>query len=316
VAAVFTAEFVLRLWTAPEASKRRSALNCRLRYVGSFLGVVDLVVVVPLCLEQIVPVERDWIDLVGLLPLMKLARFMPGLRLVGTVVKNELRPLLAALSVLAVLLVLVSGGMYVIEREAQPAAFASIPHALWWGIVTMGTIGYGDVVPITAGGKIFASMVMLIGVAIFGIPAGIMANGFASEIKRRDYLVTWRSLSRVPLFQGLDASQIAEIARLVQVQIAPSESVIVRKGEPADAMYFILEGSVEVDVLPKPVTLESGQFFGEVGLIKDTVRNATVTAIEELRLLALGKSDFQRLMKAFPDLAKRIAEIAAGRTGR
>jgi voltage-gated potassium channel len=214
-----------------------------------------------------------------------------------------------------VLLVIASGVMYLLERSAQPTVFSSIPRSLWWGIVTMATVGYGDMTPVTALGRLFGGFVMLLGIAMFAVPAGILATGFATEIRRRDFVVTWNAVARVPLFSGLDATRIAAIARLLKPQIVPERQVVVRRGEPADAMFFIMDGEVEVEIEP-PVKLAKGQFFGEVGLLLDTTRNATVAVLSECRLLVLDRADFQRLMAQHPDLKARIETIAAERMKR
>jgi voltage-gated potassium channel len=117
----------------------------------------------------------------------------------------------------------------------------------------------------------------------------------------------------VPLFAGLDAAGIASIARLLKPQIAPAHYVIVRRAEPATAMFFIMAGEVEVDVQPHPVRLRAGQFFGEIALLRDTQRTATVTALTEVQLLALEASDFRNLIEQYPDLGERIAKVAEGR---
>ena len=92
-------------------------------------------------------------------------------------IRNEGRPLFAALMVMLILLVLNSGIMFALERQAQPNVFASVPHAMWWAIVTMATVGYGDIYPVTPLGKIFAGVVMVLGIAMFAVPAGILATG-------------------------------------------------------------------------------------------------------------------------------------------
>jgi CRP-like cAMP-binding protein len=117
----------------------------------------------------------------------------------------------------------------------------------------------------------------------------------------------------VPLFAGLDATRIAAIARLLKPQIVPERQAIVRRGEPADAMFFIMDGAVAVEIEPEPVRLGKGQFFGEIGLLLDTTRTATVTALTESRLLVLERGDFDRLMAEHPDLKSRIEKTAAER---
>ena len=170
-------------------------------------------------------------------------------------------------------------------------------------------------VPVTIFGRLFAGFTMLLGIAMFAVPAGILATGFAAEIRRRDFGVTWNTVARVPLFAGLDATGIAAIARLLRPQIAPAHYAIVRRGEPATAMFFIMSGEVEVDVRPNPVHLRGGQFFGEIALLKDMERTATVTAVTETQLLTLDAADFRRLVDQYPDLREKISRIAESRMG-
>jgi voltage-gated potassium channel len=185
-----------------------------------------------------------------------------------------------------------------------------MPDAMWWAIVTMATVGYGDITPITILGKVFGGFTMLLGIAMFAVPAGILANGFAAEIRKRDFVVTWHTVARVPLFASLDATRIASIAQLLKTQVLPARQVVVRHNEPADAMFFIMSGEVEVDVMPNAVRLGKGQYFGEIALIKDTLRTATVTTLSECQLLTLDVSDFRRLMAQYPDLKASIEKVA------
>ncbi len=309
---MFLVEYLWRIWRAPLLNPGMG--HARRRYVLSFIGLVDLLAAAPL-IGLAVPEARDPLLIAQLLSLFKLSRLTPALSLVATVLRSEWRALVAALLVMLVLLVISSGIMYLLERNAQPSVFSSIPRALWWGIVTMATVGYGDMTPVTAVGRLFGGMVMLLGIAMFAVPAGILATGFAAEIRRRDFVVTWNAVAKVPLFAGLDATRIAAIARLLKPQIVPERQAIVRRGEPADAMFFIMDGEVEVEVEPT-VRLGKGQFFGEVGLLLDTTRNATVTALGECRLLVLDRADFDRLMHQHPDLKARIEKIAAERVKR
>jgi len=310
---IFTVEYAVRLWTAPEQASGSSAMSARFDYVTSFLGVIDLVVILPGWVAMILSVNVGLIELVDLLALLKLARFAPALGLVGTVLRNEARALVGALMAMAVLLVLAAGVMYILERGAQPQLFDSIPHTLWWAIVTMASVGYGDMVPVTAAGRIFGGVIMLLGIAIFAVPTGILATGFAQEIRRRDFTVSWQAVASVPLFAGLDAPRIASITRLLKPQSVPRDYAIVRRGDPADAMFFILKGGVEVELTPRPVKLGPGQFFGEIALVKDIQRMATVTAVQDTQLLALEVSDFRRLMGQMPDLKARIEAIVEER---
>src|SRR5207245_9143305 len=103
---------------------------------------------------------------------------------------------------------------YLLEGDANPDAFASIPAALWWGIVTMTTTGYGDVVPQTAGGRVLAGVVMIGGILVFALWAGIIANGYAHELRRREFLRTWELVAKVPFFHNLGAALLRCVAAL------------------------------------------------------------------------------------------------------
>ncbi|MSP33222.1 MAG: hypothetical protein EXR03_10485, partial [Pseudolabrys sp.] len=132
------------------------------------------------------------------------------------------------------------------EGKVQPDKLGTIPDALWWSIVTVGTIGYGDVVPVTAVGKLIAAATIFLGLILMALPIGIIATAFSEQIHRRDFIVTWGMIARVPLFAELDAGEIADIMQLLRAQLAESGEVIVRQGDHAHSMYFIAAGEVEV----------------------------------------------------------------------
>jgi len=314
-ALLFTAEYLIRLYIAPERDPRGEARRAaaRRRYALSFLGIIDLVVIVPCWVVLAIPAGHPTADVLNLLALLKLARYATALPLVMRVIAAEAGPLLSAMLTLVVLLVLASGVMFLLEHARQPDVFASIPDTLWWGIVTIATVGYGDMTPLTPLGRIFAGFVMVLGVGMFAVPAGILATGFAGEIRRRNFIVTWQLVARVPLFAKLDASRIAGIAALLKPQMIPEQHVIFRRGDPADSMYFILEGEVEVELEPRPVRLGRGQFFGEIALLRDVTRTATVTTVGECQLLALSSADFRRLVAEYPDIRERIAAVSDAR---
>ncbi|WP_300298770.1 cyclic nucleotide-gated ion channel [Ferrovibrio sp.] len=312
---LFTAEYLLRIWIAPDYihGGRISATTMRRRYMTSFLGVIDLLVILPFWINLIVPFPRDLFLTLEMFTLFKLARYLPGLSLVVGVLKREMSALGAALMTVGVLLVIASCIMYVLENETQPEVFGSIPQALWWGIVTVGSVGYGDMIPVTPLGKLFNGFVIVLGVATFAIPAGLLASGFAEEFKRREFMVTWRAVAALPIFSQLDASSIAEIASLLKPQVVPAGAVIVRRGDRAEAMFFIMAGEVEVEILPEPVLLGMGQHFGEIALLNRTDRTATVIAVSACRLLTLEVADFQRLLQVHPTIREHISSLAEQR---
>ena len=149
------------------------------------------------------------------------------------------------------------------------------------------------------------------------MPAGILASGFASEMRRRNFLVTWKTVADVPLFSDLNAGEIAEITRLLHPHGVPAHHVVVHHSDASDAMYFIMSGEVEVEVeieiTPTPVRLKEGQYFGEIALLKDIERTATVITNKDCQLLPLPATDFRNLMKRPPNISEKITRQAEGR---
>ncbi|MGE0737317.1 MAG: cyclic nucleotide-binding domain-containing protein [Alphaproteobacteria bacterium] len=145
---------------------------------------------------------------------------------------------------------------------------------------------------------------------MFALPAGILASGFAEEIRKRDFVVTWTLVSQVPFFSRLVAPRIAEITQHLRPRIVEPGETIVRRGEPAESMYFIASGEVEVALHPHPIRLKGGQFFGEMALLGKARRSATVVAVTECRLLELESEDFEELMESDAELRETIARTA------
>lgn len=205
--------------------------------------------------------------------------------------------------------------MHLAERTAQPERFGTIPDALWWAIVTLGPIGYGDVVPVTALGRILAGLTIFAGLLMMALPVGIFATAFANEVHRRDFIITWGLVARIPLFHALTASEIADVMTMLRAQKVDSGTVIARRGEPAHAMYLIADGEVEVKLRYKHLRLGTGQFFGEIAALRRTRRSATVTAVTPTRLLVLDALDLHALMDRQPALAARIEQAAREKLG-
>src|SRR5262249_52167692 len=160
-----------------------------------------------------------------------------------------------------------------------PDKFGTIPEAMWWAIVTLGTIGYGDVVPVTTLGRIVAAITIFFGLIMVALPIGIVATAFAEQIHRRDFVITWSMVARVPLFAELKARDSADIMRLLRAQQVEAGVVIARRGEPAHSMYFVAAGEVEIDLKRGRVRLGAGHFFGEVAALRRARRSATVVAL-------------------------------------
>ncbi len=310
---VLTVEFFLRIWAEPERTTPRGALVSRIAYLRSPLGIVDLLAVLPAWINLVHAVDLHWFELAAALSLFKLSRYVPALSLVWNVVVRQSRSIFAALVVLSILLVVAATVIYFFEYEAQPDSFESIPQSLWWAITTMATVGYGDMAPITPIGRLIGGIAMVFGIAMFAVPAGILASGFAEELRKRDFVVNWQSVARVPLFARLDATAIASVAQLLKPRSVSANQAIVRRGDVADSMYFLMEGEVEVELTPTPVRLKQGEFFGEIALIQNIRRTATIFSITNCRLLVLEAVDFHRLVDQVPELKEHIEQTSEER---
>lgn len=122
------------------------------------------------------------IRLFRLIRLLKIGRYSSSLRTLINVLKRKKEELIISVFSIFILLIIVSSLMYFIEHKAQPEAFSSIPASMWWGIITLTTVGYGDVYPVTIVGKLYGSFIAFLGIGLFALPAGILASGFAEEI--------------------------------------------------------------------------------------------------------------------------------------
>ena len=315
---MFTLEYALRIWAAGEYAVGRdgSEREARLRYVRSSDGLIDLVSVLPFWLAFAAPSELRIILLFRIVRFLKLARYSPALRSLLEALYVERRALFGCFVIVIGATLMTAVFMHLAERGAQPDKFGTVPDAMWWAIATLATIGYGDVVPVTPLGKLIAAATMLMGLIMIALPVGIVATAFSQEVHRRDFVVTWAMVARVPLFAGLDAAAIADIMRLLRAQTVGAGEVVVRRGDAAHSMYFVASGEVDIDLAGKHVRLGVGQFFGEIAVLRRARRSATVTAITRTSLLALNATDFHLLMEEQPRIAARVQEVVRERVGQ
>jgi voltage-gated potassium channel len=314
VAAFFVVEYVLRLIASPEkpGSDHYGPWQARLVWAVSFSGLFDLLCALP---GVIALFEWHAATIHGGIWMFKFIRYSPGLASLRRVVGNARDALLSVLLGFCIVLVVAATLAYLLERDVNPRDFGSIPNALWWAIVTLTTTGYGDVVPLTIGGRMLAGTVMVSGILVFALWAGILASGYAEESRRREFLRTWDLVAKVPFFHNIGAPLIAEVARLLRPREYQSGATIVRRGEQGDCMFFVVEGEVEVQIQPEPVFLGAGQFFGELALLTRAPRNASVIATKPCWALALDIVDFHELLARQPELARVIHEEAIRRLG-
>ncbi len=310
---VFALEYLARLWSVVGHSPRKSSpAQDRLEYVFSSLGIIDLLAFLPASIALVVG-DRTMLVLLGVLPFFKLVRYSPAMRSLLAALHAERRTLVGCLVILLGAVLVFASLLYAIEHDVQPDKFGTIPQAMWWAIVTLGTVGYGDVVPVTPLGKLVSTFAIVAGFAMIALPVAIMATAFADEIRRRDFVVTWGMLARVPLFSHLSATEIADIMRLLRARTIESGEILVRRGDAASSMYFITAGEVEIELPSQRVRLADGTFFGEIALLHRTKRSGTVTATRKTRLLALDAQDFHALIERMPALATHVQKTAKAR---
>ncbi len=182
---VFSIEYALRLWSAPEDPRLKSKTMPRLRYMFTPMAVVDLLAILPFYLSLVLPIDLRVLRALRLLRVFKLTRYSSAMNMLLAVMREEASVLFAAFFLLFVLLILAASGAYLFEHQVQPEVFGSIPQSMWWAVVTLTTLGYGDVVPMTTGGRIFGGVVTIIGLGMAALPAGILASGFAEHMHQR-----------------------------------------------------------------------------------------------------------------------------------
>jgi voltage-gated potassium channel len=184
---VFSAEYLGRLWVAPLSPQAKPGIAGYLEFAVSPMAIIDLVVLLSLILPDMPEVlgALRGLRLLKLLTLLKLGRTSPSLRLIGQVIHSRMPELRSLVLAIVVLVTIAASMLYAVESQAGTKGFSSIPEAMWWAIVTLTTTGYGDVFPATAAGRLLAAFIMILGVGVVALPAGIIASGFAEAARKR-----------------------------------------------------------------------------------------------------------------------------------
>lgn len=183
----FTIEYLLRVWSCVADPKYASPVMGRLRFMITPLVVIDLCAILPFYAPFLGADLRFMrvLRLMRFLRLAKLARYFESLRVLGNVLAGRKYELSVTAFVMGLMLIVASCFMYYAENDAQPEAFPSIPSAMWWAVATLTTVGYGDIYPVTATGKLIASVMAVLGIGMFALPAGILGGGFMEEVQKR-----------------------------------------------------------------------------------------------------------------------------------
>jgi voltage-gated potassium channel len=184
---IFVIEYVLRLWSAVADPRYHIFLGGRFRYAFTALALIDFFSIAPFILFIFIsdPNLVAYMRFARIFWILKLGHYTPALITMGRVLQSKKQEIFMTFFILFVLLVLFSGAMFFLEHQAQPEKFSSILASMWWGVQTLSTVGYGDIIPVTPLGRLLGSIVAMTGIALFAIPAGIFASGFVEELRKK-----------------------------------------------------------------------------------------------------------------------------------
>jgi voltage-gated potassium channel len=268
--------------------------------------IVDFLAFAPSYLSFIFPIDLRVLRIFRLFRLVKLARYSHALPALLGVLYAE-RSALFASGILLVSTMCVTGEvMHLAEGDAQPKVLGTLPDAMYWAITTLTTVGYGDVVPVTPLGKFIAGVTMVLGLLLFALPIGIIAQGFVSGLNRRRFAITWSTLKQQPLFDGFDVTAMTDLMECIKADIVPEHGQITLAGEPAHALFLIVSGTARVDGNNADVLLKEGEIIGPEALNHQSAYAQTVTARSNLRVMVLSHEDLRRLARKNPLLRQRL----------
>jgi len=186
---VFTIEYLLRVYVCTADPKYAHPVLGRVRFMLSPMAMVDLLAILPFYLVALLAPSSDLAGamlMLRMLRLLKLFRYSTSLMVFAQVLREKANQLLAGFLMTGVLLVIASSLVYFAERKVQPGAFESIPQTMWWGIVTLTTVGYGDVSPVTPLGQLAGAITAVFGIGLVALPSGILASGFIETFESAD----------------------------------------------------------------------------------------------------------------------------------
>jgi len=200
--------------------------------------------------------------------------------------------------------------MYYLEKDIQPDKFGSIPEAMWWGVAALTTVGFGDSVPISVEGKILAGIIMICGIVIYALPAGVFASAFVRELRSKSFFDTWNLVAKVPILKNLDASAIGKIVEILEPYTVKENQVI----DTTKGMYFIISGSVEITRGEETKELSEGGFFGEMEILFGGKRNVIAKAKTSVEFLILKPKYFKEFLEHHSGIKEAIEKEIENRS--
>jgi voltage-gated potassium channel len=314
----YTVEYIVRMWSSVEDPRiaARGPVNGRISFALRPLMIVDFLAFAPSYLSFVFPIDLRVLRIFRLFRLVKLARYSHALPALLGVLYAE-RSALFASGILLVSTMCVAGEvMHLAEGDVQPKLLGTLPDAMYWAITTLTTVGYGDITPITPLGKFIAGLTMVLGLLLFALPIGIIAQGFVSGLNRRRFAITWSTLKQQPLFDGFDVTAMGDLMESVKADIVPEHGQITLAGEPANALFLVVSGTARVDSDSSDDLLQAGTIIGPEALHHQAAYEQTITARTNVRVMVLSHEDLRRLARKNPLLRQRVElAIAAQEDG-
>ena len=185
---IFGCEYILRIWSSDANIDRKteSSAKSRFGYIFSFTGLIDLIAILPSILPLFLgQMDLRWLRVLRLVRLLKISHYSTALEDLISAIREERNAFGAALYLFCIALFVSSALMYVVDHEVQPENFSSIPTTMWWSIITLTTVGYGDVSPMTSLGKLVGAATAIMGICVVALLTGIVATAFANQVARR-----------------------------------------------------------------------------------------------------------------------------------
>jgi hypothetical protein len=203
---VFFIEYSLRVYAYPEENRAKQPLALRFKFMSSISGLLDLVAILPFMLEMLFSnfIDLRFLRIIRMVRLLKLGRYSSASDTMFAVIKKEAPVLMASSFVMGLLVFITAAFGYLLERGAQPDKFENIPQSLYWAVITLASVGYGDISPITPGGRFMTVVLALVGIGIFAIPAAIMASGFTDQLRMN------REKLKLDLLKQLEGKEITD----------------------------------------------------------------------------------------------------------
>lgn len=229
--AVFTVEYFLRFWCIVEKEPFEPGWKVRWKYITSGAAIIDLLAILPAYINFFVHIDLRFLRILRLLRLLKLTRYFISLQILLRVIEREKGSFQAVIFILMIMIVMAAAGIYVVEGRAQPEVFSSIPASMWWAVVTLTTVGYGDVTPITPLGRFLGALITILGVGLAALPAGILANGLANELelRKQELELKFRNLiesCEIDIIQ--DEKQIDHLRKEVGLSLEQTKDIVLQ----------------------------------------------------------------------------------------